>query len=204
MQSFKSKMRLIILGPPGSGKGTQAKLLSDKLGIPAISVGELLREEVKMGTRDGETAQKYMVKGEWVPHELTFNVLKKRLKNPDVDNGFILDAFPRLSAEYHQLGSFLVEKGWDIDAVINLNVSDLECIRRIQARAEIQASKGIYRPDVDEETTLNRIKIHHETSSPILKYYNDAELLTEIDASGPIGLVQKKILTSLGLLDEQS
>ncbi len=192
-------MRLIILGPPGSGKGTQAELLSKEFGVPTISVGSLLREEVKKGTDLGKESNEYMVRGDWVPHELTFEVLKKRLEQDDVKNGFILDAFPRLSAEYHQLGSYLVERGWNLDSVINLNVSDAECIRRILVRAEIQATKGVYRPDNKEETILQRIKTHHDTSSEILEYYRNAGLLIEIDSNAPIGIVHKRILRVLGL-----
>jgi len=191
-------MRLVILGPPGSGKGTQAELLSKKLRVPAISVGELLRNEVSNGTEDGRVAQGYMERGEWVPHDITFRVLRKRLEEKDAKDGFILDAFPRLSAEYHQLGSYLVKKGENLDAVISLKVSDIECIRRIQVRAEVQASKGVYRPDTSEEVTLNRLRNHHETSAPILKYYEDSGLLIEIDGNGPIGMVHKEILKKLG------
>lgn len=192
-------MRLIFLGPPGSGKGTQSELLAKDYDIPTISVGALLREEVKLGTEVGLGANKYMEKGEWVPHEITFEVLKKRLEREDVKNGFIIDAFPRLSAEYHQIGIFLAEKGWAIDAVISLNVSDIECIRRIQARAEFQATKGVYRPDNSEEVILQRLKVHHETSRDILEYYKEAGLLIEIDANNPIGIVHSKIKNALSL-----
>ena len=194
-------MRLVIIGSPGSGKGTQAEKLLKKFEIPAISVGHLLREEVAKGTNEGKVAEGYMKKGEWVPHDITFKVLRERLDQPDTEKGFILDAFPRLSAEYHQLGSYLVERGWNLDAVINLKVPDVECIRRIQARAEIQASKGVYRPDVSEETTLNRLKVHHETSDPILQYYRDAGLLREVNADQPIGIVHSSIMRAL---DEKS
>lgn len=190
-------MRLIILGPPGSGKGTQAALLAEEFGVPAISVGNLLRAEVKKDSDLGKRALPYMEKGEWVPHEITFEVLKNRLEQEDVKNGFVLDAFPRLSAEYHQLGSYLAEKGWSLDAVINLKVSDVECMRRIMARSEIQASKGVYRPDVSEETTLNRLKVHHETSAGILEYYKNAGLLHEVMGEDPIGIVHKRILNSI-------
>lgn len=191
-------MRLVILGPPGSGKGTQAELLSKKFGVPAISVGHLLREEVAKGTKEGKVAEGYMKKGEWVPHDITFKVLRNRLEQSDTEKGFILDAFPRLSAEFHQLGSYLIEREWDLDAVINLQVPDIECIRRIRERAKLQSSKGVFRPDVSEETTLNRLKIHHETSIPILEYYSDAGLLKEINADRPIGIVHSSIMRELG------
>lgn len=177
-------------------------MLSDLIGVPAISVGQLLRDEVEASSEEGKTAKGYMERGEWVPHETTFKVLKKRLEQDDVKDGFILDAFPRLWEEYHQLMDYFKERNWKLDAVINLNVSDVEVLRRIKARSEVQATKGVYRPDTREEVTLQRLKVHHETAQPILDKFKEDGLLINIDGDKPIGMVHLEIIKALGLYEQ--
>lgn len=184
-------MIISILGAPGSGKGTQANLLAEKLKIPAISVGHLLREEVAKGTKDGLEANKYMVRGDWVSDEITIRVLTNRLLQPDVKNGFIIDAFPRLLTEKRLLDAYLAKKGKSLNLVFNLNVDDEECLRRIRIRRQNKGGKKTVRQDESDKVTLKRIALHHKTSKPILGEFKSEGKLIEIDGNRSIDEIQE-------------
>ena len=190
-------MRVLVLGAPGSGKGTQAKLLADKLGVPSISVGSLLRDELKRKTKIGIEAGKYMETGDWVPFEISFQVLQKRLDLPDCKDGFVIDAFPKYLVEAHQLGAYLVERGWDINSVILLKLPDIVCFNRIQKRTALQKKQGKSRPDTEERIVLERIALHNKEIAPIINYYKDSKLLKEVDGTLPIGQIHKRVLKIL-------
>ncbi|MDT5349644.1 MAG: adenylate kinase, partial [Mycobacterium sp.] len=168
-------MRVVLLGPPGAGKGTQAQKLAEKLGIPQISTGELFRRNIENGTKLGLEAKRYLDAGDLVPSELTNRLVDDRLDSPDTANGFILDGYPRSVEQAKALHEMLERRGTDIDAVVEFRVSELELLQRLKGRG---------RADDTEEVILNRMKVYREETAPLLEYYAD-ELKT-VDAVGSL------------------
>lgn len=183
-------MIITILGAPGSGKGTQANLLAEKLGVRSISVGELLRKEVQENTKYGKTANEYMIQGKWVPSSITIEVLKKELENIDLKKGVVIDAFPRLLEEKALLDNYLKSKGYRLDFVFNLIVNDEECLNRIRNRRNQKGAKQTIRKDESDEITKKRISLHHETVKEILQTFKKEKLLHNIDGNRGIGEIQ--------------
>ena len=180
-------MRVVLLGPPGAGKGTQAQKLSEKLGIPHISTGELFRSNIENGTKLGLEAKRYLDAGDLVPSELTNQLVDDRLSDSDAANGFILDGFPRSTEQAKALHEMLGRRGTDIDAVLEFRVSQEELLERLKARG---------RADDTDDVILNRMKVYRDETAPLLEYYRD-ELKT-VDAIGSMDEVFARALQALG------
>ncbi len=159
--------RLIFLGPPGAGKGTQAKILSEKAQIPHISTGEILRAAKEQGTPLGEQAKAYMDRGELVPDSLMLNLIRERLAQPDASDGWILDGFPRNVEQAAFLDQLLHELGQRPDAAINLDVSDRVVLERLLSRG---------REDDTEETVRRRLDVYREQTAPVIDFYRNRGL----------------------------
>lgn len=170
--------RLIFFGPPGAGKGTQAKRLSSEYGIPHISTGDILRDAVSRGTDLGKQAQSFMDRGELVPDELIIGIIKDRLSQPDAQRGWILDGFPRNVAQAEKLNEMLAATGQGCDRVLNLVVPDDVLKTRLLSRG---AQEG--RSDDNLATIEHRLAVFHQTTSPLLDFYrtHNAGLLAEVD-----------------------
>jgi adenylate kinase len=180
-------VRVVLLGPPGAGKGTQAEKLEEKLGIPQISTGELFRRNIGDGTKLGLEAKRYLDAGDLVPSELTNQLVDDRLNDPDVANGFILDGYPRSVEQAKALHEMLERRGTDIDAVVEFRVSEDELFERLKARG---------RADDTEDVIRNRMKVYRDETAPLLEYYSD-ELKT-VDAVGTVDEVFARALKALG------
>jgi len=184
-------IKVVFLGPPGAGKGTQALRIAEKFGVPHISTGDILRAAVKEGTELGKLAKSYMDRGELVPDEVIIGIIKERLSQPDVkERGFILDGFPRTLKQAEALDQMLKELNMPLDKVIYLNVDDEEIVKRLLARG---------RADDTEEVIRNRLKVYREQTAPLIDYYQAKGLLVEIYGVGEIEKITKKIEEALGL-----
>ena len=208
-------MYLVMLGPPGAGKGTQADLLSREYDIPHVSTGDMLRSAVADETKLGEKAQEYMDRGELVPDDVVIGITRQRLVAPDVDDGFVLDGFPRTVEQARRLDSILQEMGTVLDLVINLEVPESELIRRMTGRricplcgrnyhlvfnaprslgvCDECGSDLIQREDDEESVVSQRLKVYRETSEPLTDYYEDKGLLVNVDGRGPVEQVYQEI-----------
>jgi adenylate kinase len=180
-------VRLVLLGPPGAGKGTQAEKLAEKLGIPQISTGELFRRNIDNGTRLGLEAKRYLDAGDLVPSELTNQLVDDRLDDPDAAGGFILDGYPRSVEQAKALHEMLERRGTDIDAVVEFRVSQDELLQRLKARG---------RADDTEDVILNRMKVYRDETAPLLEYYSSQ--LKTVDAVGSMDEVFARALQALG------
>lgn len=179
---------LILLGPPGVGKGTQAAWLSKYLGVPTISTGEIFRANIAEQTELGALAQRYMDKGEFVPDSVTTPMVATRLATPDVDHGFILDGYPRKIEQAHALRDMLVARGVPLDLVLELSAPEDELIRRLEGRATQEG-----RADDSAEVYRRRLEIYRQQTEPIATYYADQDLLEVVDAQPAIPQVQEAI-----------
>ncbi|MEY8017987.1 adenylate kinase [Mycobacterium servetii] len=180
-------MRLVLLGPPGAGKGTQAEKLAQKLGIPQISTGDLFRRNIGEGTELGLEAKRYLDAGDLVPAELTNQLVDNRLDDPDAADGFILDGYPRSLEQAKALHEMLERRATDIDAVLEFRVSQDELLQRLKARG---------RADDTDDVILNRMKVYREETAPLLEYYRDQ--LKTVDAVGSMDEVFARALQALG------
>lgn len=180
-------MRVVLLGPPGAGKGTQAEKLEEKLGIPQISTGELFRRNIGDGTKLGLEAKRYLDAGDLVPSELTNQLVDDRLNDPDVAKGFILDGYPRSVEQAKALDNMLERRGAAIDVVLEFRVSEDELFQRLKGRG---------RADDTEEVIVNRMKVYRDETAPLLEYYSN-ELKT-VDAIGTLDEVFARALQALG------
>ncbi len=172
-------MRLILLGPPGSGKGTQSVRLKEKLGISHISSGDLLRDAVKRETELGKQAKEFMEAGKLVQDELVLGMMRERLEADDCGSGFLLDGFPRTVAQARALGRMLEEDRIPLDHVMSLDVDDEEILSRIRGRREAEG-----RSDDNEETARERLAVYESETKPLLDFYREAGLLQEVDGIG--------------------
>ena len=185
-------MKLLLIGPPGAGKGTQASKLSEVFGIPAISTGDIFRENVKNETPLGIEAKSYMDKGEYVPDELTNKLVRERLKNPDCVNGFLLDGYPRTADQVEELDSILKETNSKLDAVVQLTADSEEVVRRLAKRAIEQG-----RSDDTEDVLRNRLSVYEEQTAPLISVYESRGLLVRVDGLGEIAEVTQRITEAL-------
>jgi len=213
-------LRIIILGPPGAGKGTQAKLLSSHYGIPHISTGDIIREEIKRNTVLGVKIREYVERGELVPDEDVIEIVKEKILLGNRGRGFILDGFPRTIIQAKALDHILNDVGLKIDAVINLVVNEEELVRRISGRRICRSCGATYhlafnppekdlkcsvcggelyqRVDDMEETVRRRVRIYNIETKPLIRYYEEKGLLINVNGIGDINSVFSEILRKLG------
>ena len=180
-------MRLVILGPPGAGKGTQAELISESLGIPHISTGDLFRANISQGTPIGLEAKKYLDAGNLVPSEITIDMVRARVAEPDAAKGFILDGFPRSTEQADALTHILDELDTKLDAVLSFGVDEDVVVKRMLARG---------RADDTEEVIRNRMQVYLTETAPLLEYY--ADTVKTIDAMGDVNEVHQRVLRAIG------
>ena len=180
-------MKIVLLGPPGAGKGTQAEKLAEKLEVPQISTGELFRQNIGDGTKLGLEAKRYLDAGDLVPAELTNQLVDDRLDHADAANGFILDGYPRSVEQAKALHTMLERRGTAIDAVLEFRVSEDELFQRLKARG---------RADDTEDVIRNRMKVYRDETAPLLEYYRGQ--LKTVDAVGSPDEVFARALQALG------
>ena len=185
-------MRLILMGPPGAGKGTQAKYIAEHFGIPAISTGDIFRANVSQGTELGVEAQRYMDAGEYVPDEITNLMVRNRIDEPDAEPGFLLDGYPRTLAQVEELDGMIAHTGHRLDAVVVLIVDSEEVVQRLLQRARTEG-----RADDTEEVIRRRQEIYAEETEPLIKVYRQRDLVHEIDGMGEVDAVTKRIFEAL-------
>lgn len=185
-------MRLIILGPPGAGKGTQAALISERHGVPAISTGDIFRANIKNETPLGLQVKEITASGGYVPDEVTNAIVRDRLAEPDAAEGFLLDGYPRTTGQVEALDAMLAEAGTALDAVVELTVDTDEVVGRLLARAQEQG-----RADDTEEVVRERMRIYAEETAPLAAVYRDRGLLRVVDGMGTVEEVTARIEAAL-------
>lgn len=185
-------MRLIIMGPPGAGKGTQAKFISNHFGIPAISTGDIFRANVAQGTPLGLEAKSYMDAGEYVPDSVTNSMVHDRLSQDDAADGFVLDGYPRTVAQVAELDAMIAATGSALDGVIVLTVDQDEIVARLLHRAEVEG-----RADDTEEVIRHRQEVYLEQTAPLVAVYAERGIVHEVDGLGEIDDVTDRILAAL-------
>ena len=212
-------MRVVLVGPPGAGKGTQAKVIADKFGIPQISTGDIFRANVTEATPLGVQAKKYMDAGELVPDEVTIAMVRQRLCRADAADGFLLDGFPRTVPQAAALNEILADLDHPLTAVLELRVDDDEVVRRLSGRRtcrccghvwhlelEPPAAPGVcdecggqlfQRDDDQPETIRRRLEVYAEQTAPLIQYYRSSGLLVAIEAVGSVDEVTERAITAL-------
>ena len=210
---------IVLLGPPGAGKGTQAKAISEKSGLVHISSGDIFRENLKNQTEMGKLAAQYMNKGELVPDDVTIKMIQERLSRPDCDQGALLDGFPRTPAQANALSEMLATLDGAVRAVPYIKVAEAELIERLTGRWTCKANGHIYharfnpplkagicdldsselyqREDDKAETVIHRIRVYLEQTEPLISYYRERKLLFEVDGTKPIEQVTVDLLAIL-------
>ncbi len=209
--------RILLMGPPGAGKGTQAGRLADELGVPHIATGDMLRAEVSSGSKLGKEARSYMDAGEYVPDDLVIAMLSERISRDDARRGFILDGFPRTLPQARALTERLGDA--DLDVVVYLDVPEAEIVRRISGRrscpkghvyhvednppeahgvCDVDGEPLYQREDDAEEVVRNRLRVYREQTQPVVEFYRGKGLLREVDGTGQPDEVQKRILETVG------
>jgi adenylate kinase len=187
-------MRIVLLGPPGAGKGTQAKALVSKYGIVQLSTGDMLRAAVAAGTPIGRKAKDIMERGALVPDDVVVGIVAERIDQPDARNGFILDGFPRTVAQADALDRMLAKRGQRLDAVVELKVDPDILIRRIESRiAEMERRGEALRADDNPEVLKQRLTAYHSQTAPLVVYYRDKGALRAVDGMASIGDVEAAI-----------
>ena len=195
-------MRLILLGPPGAGKGTQAQHLVAKYGIVQLSTGDMLRAAVKAGTPLGQKVEGIMASGALCPDDVVVSIVEQRIAQPDARKGFILDGFPRTVPQAQALDRMLARHGIALDAVIELRVDEEALIRRIESRiAEMQKRGEPLRPDDNPDVLHRRLTAYREQTAPLIAYYRDHGMLRSIDGMAPIEQVAGAIEEALNAAD---
>jgi adenylate kinase len=212
-------MRLVLVGPPGAGKGTQAQFISAHLGVPKISTGDIFRANVSQGTDLGQQAKKFMDAGDLVPDEITIGMVRERLAEDDAKQGFLLDGFPRNVPQARTLDDILKEAVNPLDVVLELVVDDDEVVRRLSGRRTCRNCGHIWHIDFDPpsadgvcdicggelfqrdddmpETVRHRLEVYYEQTSPLVGYYAEAGILVGIDAMGPVDDVTDRAIAAL-------
>jgi adenylate kinase len=183
---------MILMGPPGAGKGTQARYVGDHFGIPAISTGDIFRANVSQGTALGKKAQEYMDAGEYVPDEITNLMVRARIDEPDATPGFLLDGYPRTLAQVEELDGMVKHTGHALDGVVVLIVDPDELVARLVQRAEVEG-----RADDTEDVIRRRQELYAKETSPLIDVYADRSMLLEIDGMGAVEEVTHRIFDGL-------
>jgi len=181
-------MILIFLGPPGSGKGTQAKILAEKKGLPHISLGDILREEVRVGSEIGQKAKTFMDGGNLVPDELSIELTRQRISRSDCQGGFIIDGFPRSMGQAEALAKMFAERKLTLDRVIYFLIDEADVVKRLLLRAGIEG-----RADDNAAAIRTRFEVYEKTTRPLIDYYQRQGVLIEIDANQPIEQVGQQL-----------
>jgi adenylate kinase len=212
-------MRLVLVGPPGAGKGTQAEFISAHLGVPKVSTGDIFRANVSQGTPLGQEARKYMDAGDLVPDEITVGMVRDRLAQDDAGKGFLLDGFPRNVPQARTFDDLLLDAGTPLDVVLELVVDDDEVVRRLSGRrtcrkcghvwhldfdpptnegiCDICGGELFQRDDDQAETIRHRLEVYYEQTAPLVSYYAEEGILVGIDAMGPVDDVTERAISSL-------
>ncbi|MFJ4005479.1 adenylate kinase [Streptomyces sp. NPDC090023] len=213
-------MRIVLVGPPGAGKGTQAVRLAEKLGVPHISTGDLFRANISRQTELGKLAKSYMDAGNLVPDEVTIAMAKDRMEQPDAENGFLLDGFPRNVSQAQALDELLQGEGIKLDAVLDLEVPEEEVVKRIAGRricrndsahvfhvtysapkkegvCDVCGGELYQRDDDSEDTVRKRLEVYHTQTEPIIDYYKAQGLVVTISSLGPVDEITKRALEAL-------
>ena len=212
-------MRLVLVGPPGAGKGTQAQFISAHMGIPKISTGDIFRANVSQGTELGQQAKKFMDAGDLVPDEITIGMVVSRLEEDDARKGFLLDGFPRNVPQAKTFNDLLFDAGTPLNVVLELVVDDDEVVRRLSGRRTCRNCGHIWHLDFDPpsaegvcdicggelfqrdddkpETIRHRLEVYYEQTAPLVGYYAEAGVLVGIDAMGPVDDVTERALAAL-------
>jgi adenylate kinase len=185
-------VRVVFLGPPGAGKGTQASTIAVTLGVPHVSTGDIFRANVSQGTPLGQEAKRYMDAGNLVPDEVTNAMVADRLTHDDAGTGFLLDGYPRTADQADFLASALAEAGAALDAVIELDAPDDVVVPRLLARAQESG-----RVDDTREVIQHRMDVYREQTAPLVAYYEARSLLRRVDGVGPVAEVTQRILSAL-------
>ncbi len=193
MNASTPARRLLIVGPPGAGKGTQAERIVEKLGVPAISTGDIFRANVSNETELGVLAKSYMDKGEYVPDSVTNDMVEGRLAQADAKDGFLLDGYPRTVAQVEALDGILKKLGVALDAVVLLDVESEAIVQRLLQRGKEQG-----RSDDNEETIRRRIDVYGEQTTPLIDIYDKRGLVKRVDGMKDIDAVTADILAALG------
>ena len=191
-------MRVVLLGPPGAGKGTQAQIIAGRLSVPAISTGDIFRANVSGQTDLGVAAKAYMDAGDLVPDEITVAMVIERLAEPDAKAGFLLDGFPRTISQAEQLRDNLAEAGQALDCVLELVVDQDELVRRLSSRRMLVDGAWVQRDDDKPETVRHRLEVHRERTAPLSQFYEAEGLLVTIDAVGSVDEVTERAMKALG------
>jgi adenylate kinase len=190
-------MRLVLMGPPGAGKGTQAKFVAEHFKIPAISTGDIFRANVSEGTPLGIEAQRYMDSGEYVPDEVTNLMVRHRIDEPDAGRGFLLDGYPRTLAQVEELDGMIAFTGHRLDAVVCLTVDDDQIVQRLLQRAQLEG-----RADDTEDVIRRRQEIYAEQTEPLIEVYRGRDLVIEVDGLGEVDEVTARIFAALDVVPE--
>jgi|SRR5690625_3827099 len=212
-------MRVVLVGPPGAGKGTQAQILATELSIPKVSTGDIFRANVSGGTELGKKAKEYMDRGDLVPDEVTNAMVKDRLAQDDAAEGFLLDGFPRNVPQADELKAMLTDLGSELDAVLELRVDEEEVVKRLSGRRSCpecarvyhveydppktadrcdEDGTGLYQRDDDrEETIRHRLKVYRDQTAPLVEFYEAEGLLVTIAATGPVAEVSERAMAAI-------
>ena len=185
------------MGPPGAGKGTQAKVVADHFDIPAISTGDIFRANVSEGTPLGVEAKRYMDAGEYVPDEVTNKMVRNRIDEPDADPGFLLDGYPRTLAQVEELDGMIEFTGHRLDAAVVLTVDDDEIVQRLLQRAQVEG-----RTDDTEEVVRRRQELYAQETEPLIDVYRKRGLLLEVDGMGDVEDVTQRVFDALDVVPE--
>jgi adenylate kinase len=195
-------VRVVLLGPPGAGKGTQAQIIAGRMAVPAISTGDIFRANVSGQTELGRQAKAYMDSGDLVPDAITVAMVTERLAEPDAKAGFLLDGFPRTISQAEQLRDSLTDLGHVLDRCLELVVDEDELVRRLSGRRMLVDGAWVQRDDDKPETVRHRLEVYREQTSPLSGFYRQAGLLSQIDAIGEIDEVTERALRALGFTDD--